>query len=200
MSRTPTGAQRAFTTIILLTLHRKGEISDGGGAAVHQILVKAGGLYTPVVPGALNTAMRKLRSEGVVLTDTGSNATYSVRLARKLSKETIAALEAEEGWARAFIKKEPLPNLTCPPPPIEFAEDRPEASNSVKTTDLDSLTIEPVAASGSSPVSADVSVLMQIITEQAGIIRALRAELNLPVENNRLSSEVTEFLMNFISS
>jgi hypothetical protein len=205
------GQFRAFTTVVLLTLHRKGgEIGDATGAAARELLGKAQ-LYQPVVPSGLSNVLHKLRAAGIILTDTYNTRTYSIRLARPLSQSTVDALKREEAWAHAFVRGETLPELNCSPPEITFAAEDEVVSmdDAVETVSLDAT--EPSSAAAESEpvvgtprsvplgVSPDTALLMRIVSEQAEEIASLRAQLGLSRNGHRPSSEVVEFLSSWIA-
>lgn len=193
------GTQRAYTTVILLTLHQRGEICDGSGTAARTLLTRAQ-IPNPVVPQGLSNALHRLRGDGIIVTETDGTRTYRIRLSRTLSKTTVEALKREEDWARAFILGKPLPRLTCPPPLLSFANE--EANIELTVTEALPVTTEntPVisAPSNGFSVSMDTAVLMRIIAEQARTIRSLRSKQGQH-DDDRISGELATFLNEIIS-
>ncbi len=196
--RSAQGTQRAYATVILLTLHRKGEVEEWSGYATRKLLGLAQ-LGNPVVPDGMARAVSKLRGDGTIITKTDETRTCSIKLAGRLSGETLKALQRDEPWAYAFLRGE----LSLPSPgggslpEITFAEADDEGRLDLDSLDQASEPTDSESNNGFS-VSPDVAVLMRIIAEQAKTIRDLRAELGHPEEGG-LSSEVVEFLTDVIS-
>lgn len=215
--RIQTGQYRAFSTIVLLTLHRRGvrvghmggEIGDAGGYAGQELMARAR-IPGRVTPQGLSTTLHRLRAEGIIDSDTNHMRTYSIWLTGRLSAETIEALEKQEAWARAFIEKRPLPELNCTPPEIVFANEEDEyiePDDEDESVTLDAMEAE-MAASQDKPaapkpnqvlgVSPDVAMLMRIISDQAETIKSLLVEMGRSPDEYRPSSETIDFLMKMV--
>jgi hypothetical protein len=103
MASSNNGKLRAYRTLALLALHRRGRVDDNEGRATQTLQFRAG-ITLPVAADGMSQALHKLQMDQLVIADIGNGSRcYSIQLAGELTPESFAALKRDESWARCFV-------------------------------------------------------------------------------------------------
>jgi len=129
--------RRAFRTIVLLDLRRRGRIDNTDGYAARELLKRAG-FYDPETPTALTMALGDLHhKEGLIGRDVTHGRCYAIwPIKDALSSRELAALEADEPTAVNILEGTDLQRtagyVTTP------AENEPEPEASLQPAKIES--------------------------------------------------------------
>jgi hypothetical protein len=127
MASSNNGKLRAYRTLALLALHRRGRVDDDQGQATQTLQFRAG-ITLPVAADGMSQALHYLRRNQLVIADVGNGSRcYSIELAGKLTPDSLASLTRDEHWARCFVNNKhyegPAIGQPVDPKLIETKED-----------------------------------------------------------------------------
>jgi hypothetical protein len=103
--RSSDGQKRAWTTLALLALVKRGTIYDNDGQATRALQARAAHLTLAVTCDGMSRALNYLQQEQLIIVEVVGNRTYSIQLAGTLTAASVEALKRDEDWARDHVHK-----------------------------------------------------------------------------------------------
>jgi hypothetical protein len=104
MTSSNEGEQRAYRTLALLSLQRRGPVYDNGGRATHALQTRF--VTKPVTANGMSRALHSLQQDELVRVEIeGRSGCIGIQLAGELTEASVQSLTREEDWAQCIVRK-----------------------------------------------------------------------------------------------